>query len=38
MPDLAKALGELKLIRKTVKSKSVEITKGEAWILQTAIK
>lgn len=36
--DLEKALGELKLIRKTVKSKSVEITKGEAWILQTEIK
>lgn len=36
--DLTKALNELKIVRKTVKSKSVEITKGEAWILQTVVK
>lgn len=33
--NLKEALTELKTIRKDVKSKSVEITKGEAWILQT---
>ena len=33
--NLKEALGELRITRKTVKSKSVEITKGEAWILQT---
>lgn len=36
--DLREALNELKKIRKNIRSKSVEITKGEAWILQTVNK
>lgn len=32
---LQQALISLKAVRKTVKSKSIEVTRGEAWILQT---
>ncbi|PBQ32311.1 hypothetical protein CNR22_11200 [Sphingobacteriaceae bacterium] len=32
---LSDGLNALKSVRKTIKSKTIEITKGEAWILQT---